>query len=336
MKLRVPGLALAAALLCAADYPPPPAPLEPYIVDGEFDPGDFGWMKGRFADASEAEKADSAAISKWINGCMEDGRAKLREQLASAGYPDAKLDGVATGALVCREVAFIPYPSDLSSFEAFRGELVAARPMVDTYLGAVRIAVGHNSPANKELGGWLAVRPLGEQMLRLGVFWGQGDAADLPPLRPAGVEIARGLIGSALVRYDHENTEWLKEQVARHGWPKISEVGEGPANSAWLLVQHADADPLFQLQALRLMEPLLATKEVSQQNYAYLYDRVMLKLAGKQRYGTQVTCIDGKRRPEPLEDETALERLRGEAGLGSLDDYLASFDQIAGACPPGP
>lgn len=332
----MPGLAVAAALLCAADYPPPPAPLEPYIEDGEFDPGDFGWMKGRFADASEAEKADAMAISEWINRCMEDGRAKLQQQLAAAGYPDAKLEGVAAGALLCREVAFLPNPSDLSSFEAFRAELAASRPAVETYLGAVRIAVAHNPPAKGELGALLAVRPLGEQMLRLGLFWGQGDAAGLPPLSPAGSEIARGLIGSALVRYDEENTEWLKAQVAKHGWPKISEVGEGPANSAWLLVQHADADPLFQLEALRLMEPLVAAGDVSRQNYAYLYDRVMLKLAGKQRYATQVTCIDGRRRPSPLEDEAAIDSLRREGGLEPLAEYLASFDQIAGACPPAP
>jgi hypothetical protein len=35
------------------------------------------------------------------------------------------------------------------------------------------------------------------------------------------------------------------------------------------------------------MEPLVAQGEVTKQNYAYLYDRIMLKLAGKQRYATQ-------------------------------------------------
>ncbi len=44
------------------------------------------------------------------------------------------------------------------------------------------------------------------------------------------------------------------------------------------------------------MEPLILSGEVSKGDYAYLYDRVMLKISGKQRYGTQAMCLDGKRR----------------------------------------
>ena len=87
LKRRPFALAVAAALLCAADYPPPPELLESYIHDDEFDPGDFGWAKGRFADASDAEKAAYAAIPRWIARCMDDGRTKLQQQLAAAGYP---------------------------------------------------------------------------------------------------------------------------------------------------------------------------------------------------------------------------------------------------------
>jgi hypothetical protein len=52
MILRSVALSLSALVLCAADYPPPPAQLEPYVKDGRFDPGDYGWMKGRFGDAT--------------------------------------------------------------------------------------------------------------------------------------------------------------------------------------------------------------------------------------------------------------------------------------------
>jgi hypothetical protein len=100
-------------------------------------------------------------------------------------------------------------------------------------------------------------------------------------------------LGAAMTARDHANTEWLKGIVAERGWPTISQVGEEAAFNAWLLVQHADHDPLFQLRSLRLMEPLVAQGEVTKQNYAYLYDRIMLKLAGKQRYATQVMCRDG-------------------------------------------
>jgi hypothetical protein len=133
-----------------------------------------------------------------------------------------------------------------------------------------------------------------------------------------------------MAKVDFDNTEWLKRHVADKGWPKYSEVGEKASNAAWLLAQHADHDPLFQLRALRLMEPLLAGKEVSPRNYAYLYDRVMLKLAGKQRYATQLTCENGERIAQPLEDAERVDELRAEVGLEPFAEYLTWFDS---PCP---
>lgn len=140
---------------------------------------------------------------------------------------------------------------------------------------------------------------------------------------------------SAGMLEDRENTEWLKQIVKAQGWPKRSEVGNDAAHEAWLLVQHADADPAFQLMVLRAMEPLVPSGEVSKSDYAYLYDRVMLKITGKQRYGTQATCDNGQRVPQPLEDEKALNRLRAEVGLAPVAEYLDGMDKSYGRCPPG-
>ena len=126
--------------------------------------------------------------------------------------------------------------------------------------------------------------------------------------------------------------EWLKAAVARDGWPTESAYGQGPPFQAWLLAQHADHDPLFQLEVLRLMEPLAERGEVSKSNLAYLHDRIMLKLTGKQRYGTQYHCVDGQRRPRPLEDEAAVDRLRREAGMETLAENLAAGDRLFGSC----
>ncbi len=90
-----------------------------------------------------------------------------------------------------------------------------------------------------------------------------------------------------------------------------------------------------QLQALRLMEALLRSGEVSKQNYAYLYDRVMLKISGKQRYATQATCRSGRLVPQPIENEARIAALRGEAGLEPLADYLAKMQKSFGNCPAG-
>jgi hypothetical protein len=45
---------------------------------------------------------------------------------------------------------------------------------------------------------------------------------------------------------DEDNTKWLKDIVEKHGWPTNTLVGKDGASAAWLLVQHADADPKFQ------------------------------------------------------------------------------------------
>src|SRR3546814_9636208 len=53
MALRGLWLALfigASIPAAASAQTPPPAALKPYVTDGAFDPGDFGWMAGRFAD----------------------------------------------------------------------------------------------------------------------------------------------------------------------------------------------------------------------------------------------------------------------------------------------
>ena len=334
MILRSVALSLSALVLCAADYPPPPAQLEPYVKDGRFDPGDYGWMKGRFGDATPEERQTHAAINDWAGACREAARAELGLALREAGYTEA-IDRAPVPMLRCLNFAQPQLPDD-TSFATFQQELAAARPVVEAYLVAVELAEQSSRPAGRspDLARMLETRPVGEQMIRRALFWGQGMPAGTPMLSQTGRAIVQSRLGAAMTARDHANTEWLKGIVAEHGWPTISQVGEEAAFNAWLLVQHADHDPLFQFQALRLMEPLVAQGEVTKQNYAYLYDRIMLKLSGKQRYATQVMCRDGERQPQPLEDEANVERLRSEMGLPTVAEYLAVFTTTCEG-PPG-
>ena len=94
-------------------------------------------------------------------------------------------------------------------------------------------------------------------------------------------------------KFDGENTQWLKQIVEQRGWPTKSMVGSDGANAAWLLVQHADADIKFQRKCLDLMAAL-PKNEVSQTDFAYLTDRVLLAEGKNQLYGTQFDLVDGK------------------------------------------
>jgi hypothetical protein len=132
---------------------------------------------------------------------------------------------------------------------------------------------------------------------------------------------------------DEENTKWLKGLIEKQGWPTSTLAGKDGANAAWLLVQHADADPKFQRQCLDLMAKL-PKDEVSQSNFAYLTDRVLLAEGKKQIYGSQFTFAEGKWQPRPLEDEANVDKRRTEAGLPPLAEYAKLIEQQYGSGQP--
>jgi len=140
---------------------------------------------------------------------------------------------------------------------------------------------------------------------------------------------------SELIRkVDGSNTMEIKAMLKGRGWFRDDKDGERAATRAWVIVQHADQDPEFQKEALALMEKELGAPGVSRRNFAYLYDRVQLRLNDfenvhkrQQRYGTQGRCVDqGGWEPFPLEDPDNVDARRAEMGLGTLSDYQARFE----------
>jgi hypothetical protein len=125
---------------------------------------------------------------------------------------------------------------------------------------------------------------------------------------------------------DEKNTAWLKGVVKKHGWPGKSLVGKEGAQSAWLLVQHADRDRDFQEACLKKMEALPAG-EVERRHIAYLTDRVLTGRGKKQKYGTQALIKDGKAIPQPIEDEAGVDKRRKEVGLEPLAEYLKQMEK---------
>jgi len=152
------------------------------------------------------------------------------------------------------------------------------------------------------------------------------DPADLPADRKTEFE----KLGAAIKKADRENTERLGAVIEKHGWPAISLVGKDGSHAAWLLVQHADADPKFQRTCLDLMAKL-PKAEVSQTDLAYLTDRVLLVEGKKQIYGTQFNFSDGKWEPRPLEDPTSVDKRRAEVGLQPLAEYAKDLESLYGS-----
>jgi hypothetical protein len=333
--LRQAGLTVVGFLLIAAGEPapPPPGALVPYIHDGSFDPGDYRWMRGQFKDASGADKQVSRDITSWLNLCFARALEAAKLDLAKMGIEHSRLQANTLGASLCRQVFSAFAPEGPDTFADFQLTVERARPILSTYLLATEIAEAASAPKSGDLSHQLLARTIGDQVLRAGLNWGSGRMANVPVLDTPARSILLSRLWIAAIDRDNVNTVWLKKTVKEQGWPKKSIVGSAASDRAWLLVQHADADPAFQLEALRLMEPLAKSDEIARDNFAYLYDRITLKLTGKQRYGTQFTCEKGQRVPLPLEDSAGVDRERAEMALGPLIEYKRLMDGRFGACP---
>ncbi|MGH3206189.1 MAG: DUF6624 domain-containing protein [Trebonia sp.] len=125
---------------------------------------------------------------------------------------------------------------------------------------------------------------------------------------------------------DGENLPWLKGVVAEHGWPGACLVGTDGAHAAWLLAQHADADPAFQRQCLDLLAAAVEAGEATKGDFAYLTDRVLLAEKQPQVYGTQVTRKGGQVVALDLRDPDGLDARRAAAGLKPFAEYARLFD----------
>jgi hypothetical protein len=107
---------------------------------------------------------------------------------------------------------------------------------------------------------------------------------------------------------------------ATYGRPEVSEVGREAAAAFWLLVQHQELG--LQQRLLPEMEEAVAHGDASAEDYALLFDRVMIREGREQRWGTQTSCVDGEAVLDPVEDPAEIDRRRQALYLPPLDAYL--------------
>lgn len=148
----------------------------------------------------------------------------------------------------------------------------------------------------------------------------QGKAA-------AEIQLEQAEIMQTVNAVDQRNRLWLAEQIERTGWPGKSLVGEEAAHAAWLLVQHADADPEFQERCLEQMKAA-GTGEVAAIDIAYLTDRVLVARGRPQIYGTQCEEVDGRFQPRTCIEPDLLDQRRKEVGLQPIKEYLQLMEEV--------
>lgn len=118
----------------------------------------------------------------------------------------------------------------------------------------------------------------------------------------------------------------LDDLVARCGWPTTSGYGDKAPQYAAFIVQHADLP--FQERYLPMMQVAADAGELAQRHVAMLVDRILMRKELPQRYGTQLTTVDGKLVVYPIEDPAGVDARRSAVGMvpASFCAYIARFE----------
>lgn len=117
-----------------------------------------------------------------------------------------------------------------------------------------------------------------------------------------------------------ENTNVLKKFIKENGWPTKEKYGSEVSSAAWLIAQHSDHDPMFQLNCLSLIIANLDIKDKEMmQDIAFLLDRVLFNMNQKQVFGTQ---LNGKFMVQDVIDKRNLDSLRKKFGLEPIKEYI--------------
>lgn len=138
---------------------------------------------------------------------------------------------------------------------------------------------------------------------------------------------------------DRTNTARLKALMARCGWPSAATHGPQAVKDAWLVVQHAERDLVFQKQVLDLVEQAAsAGGDGLDQSFAYLYDRIAVMEKRPQHYGTQLSAqnrVYCALAFDPMDDRAQVEARRARLGMAPLEAYRRAV-LAAQRCPVAP
>ncbi len=135
-------------------------------------------------------------------------------------------------------------------------------------------------------------------------------------------------LAAEMQRIDSSNTAWLRETVAKHGWPDRAVVGDSGATAAFLIVQHADRDTAFQAAMLPAIVAAHNRGQIDGESVALLTDRLAAARGEPQEYGTQSRFEDGRIVLKPIRDSATVDARRAKMGLPSLAEYMRVMDSV--------
>ena len=126
-----------------------------------------------------------------------------------------------------------------------------------------------------------------------------------------------------MARVHERNARGLRRIMESVGWPGTDLVGPDGAEAAWIVLQHAIAEPGLLRRALPLLRIAAREGRASPRHAAMLEDRVRFFEGRPQRYGTQFDWdSEGNLSPGEVEDPQRLDERRHAVGLPPLAEQM--------------
>lgn len=132
-----------------------------------------------------------------------------------------------------------------------------------------------------------------------------------------------------MLRLDSLNEAFMKSFLEEHGFLGRSKVGDKGLQAEFLVIQHS-GNLDFQKKWLPEIWHLTGIGELPYEMAAMLDDRVRLRTGLKQLYGTQFKWNpdNNEWQLEDIEDPENVNKRRSELGMGTIEEYLNSFNKI--------
>jgi hypothetical protein len=121
------------------------------------------------------------------------------------------------------------------------------------------------------------------------------------------------------------NAQQLRTLIERHGWPHEQLAGVGGAQAAWLIAQHAIAEPEFMRTCRDWLHQECQAGRVPDWQFAYLDDRIRILEGRAQCFGTQFEFTPDGPQLYPVEAPETLDERRLKVGLGPVAERLQSI-----------
>ncbi|MCY3699891.1 MAG: hypothetical protein OXH46_09700 [Gemmatimonadetes bacterium] len=140
-----------------------------------------------------------------------------------------------------------------------------------------------------------------------------------------------------MARVHERNARRLHRIIESVGWPGADLVGPDGAEAAWIILQHAIAEPGLLRRALPLLQAAAREGKASPRHAAMLEDRIRFFEGRPQRYGTQFDWdADGKLSAGEVDDPQRLDERRHAVGLPPLAEQMEEARARATAEGDGP